>query len=132
MAGGAYILAWIALGGAAGSVGRYLIAHLVQSRSGSLFPLGTMTVNVLGCLAIGYLAVRFDGSSLPRHVRLGVLVGLLGGFTTFSTFSLETLQKLEQRQALSAALNIIGSVVLCLAGCWLGQKLARMTMTGMH
>jgi len=132
LAGGAYILVWIALGGAAGSVGRYLIAHLVQSRSGSLFPLGTMTVNVLGCLAIGYLAVRFDGSSLPRHVRLGVLVGLLGGFTTFSTFSLETLQKLEQRQALSAALNVVVTVVLCLAGCWLGQRLAQLTTTGIH
>ena len=132
MAGGAYILAWIALGGAIGSVGRYLVAYLVQSRSGSLFPLGTMTVNVLGCLAIGFLAVRFESSSLPRHIRLGVLVGVLGGFTTFSTFSLETLQKLEQRQALSAALNVILTVALCLAGCWLGQKLARMTMTGIH
>lgn len=90
-----------------------------------------MTVNVLGCLAIGYLSVRFDGSSLPRHVRLGVLVGMLGGFTTFSTFSLETLNQFEQRQPLPAILNVVLTVLLCLLGCWMGQRLARLTMTGL-
>lgn len=118
------------MGGAAGSVLRFLVAHWVQTRSGGLFPIGTMTVNVLGCLAIGFLSARFEASSLPRHIRLCVLVGALGGFTTFSTFSLETLQRLEQRQSWRAMLNVILTVTLCLIGCWIGQRLARLTLTG--
>lgn len=85
-----------------------------------------MSVNVLGCLAIGFLSVRFDQAAVSPHVRMGVLVGLLGGFTTFSTFSLETWGLLEDRQAGWAAINVVGTVLLCLAACWAGRRIGMM------
>ncbi len=118
-------LMWIGLGGAVGSVSRFAVASFVQRLSGWLFPVGTMCVNVLGCLLIGFLSVRFESALIKEQYRLAVLVGMLGGFTTFSTFSLETLQLIEQRQTLRAGLNIVCSIILCLASCWGGQQLAR-------
>lgn len=116
---------WIALGGAAGSAARYLLASGVQRLAGTLFPLGTMTVNVLGCLAIGFLLIRTESAVLAAHYRMAILVGFLGGFTTFSTFSAETLKLFEERTFLLAAGNVLITVVACLAACWLGQRLAR-------
>ena len=118
-------LLWVGLGGAVGSASRYALALLVQRTSGSLFPLGTLTVNVLGCLAIGFLSARFEAVMIAPRYRLALLVGALGGFTTFSTFSLETMQLFEARQALRAGVNIVGSVLLCLACCWIGQRIGR-------
>ena len=81
----------IALGGAAGSVLRYLLHGWLQRAAGIRFPLGTLAVNVLGCLLIGCLAALFLAhSQIREEYRLGLTVGVLGGFTTFSTFSLET------------------------------------------
>lgn len=116
-------LGCVALGGAAGSVLRYLLAGWVQKDSWSL-PVGTLTVNVLGCLAIGFLATKFEASTVHPRVRVGVLVGVLGGFTTFSTFSWETLRLLRDGQWGTAWLNIFGSLFLCLVGAWAGQSLA--------
>jgi CrcB protein len=116
---------WVALGGAAGSVARYLLARAVQSGVGGSFPYGTLTVNVAGCLAIGFLSIRLESSLLAAHHRLAILVGLLGGFTTFSTFSYETLTMLERRQWLHGLANVLTSVTVCLAACWLGQRIAR-------
>ena len=118
-------LLWVGLGGAVGSAGRYAVALFVQRTSGSLFPWGTMTVNVLGCLIIGFLSVRFEAVMIAPRYRLALLVGALGGFTTFSTFSLETMQLFEARQALRAGVNVVATVILCLACCWLGQRIGR-------
>jgi CrcB protein len=109
-------------------VARYLLAVSVQRWSGSLFPLGTLCVNVAGCLAIGFLATRAEASALPAHYRLGLLVGVLGGFTTFSSFSWETLQLFERRESLYAAGNVLLSVLVCLLACWAGQRLATSLM----
>ena len=84
-----------------------------------------MAVNVLGCVAIGYLAVRFDGSTLPRHVRMGVLVGLLGGFTTFSTFGYETLLYIQHAKHTLALVNIAANVGLGLFCAWAGVYVGR-------
>lgn len=117
-------LAWIGIGGAVGSVLRYLLAGWVQ-RDVVGFPLGTLAVNVLGCAVIGYLSESFLESSISPTYRTAILVGLLGGFTTFSAFSLETLKLGELRQYGLAIANVIGSLTLCLSAAWAGQRIAR-------
>jgi CrcB protein len=114
----------IGAGGAIGSVLRYLLAGAVQ-RSVLNFPIGTLVVNVTGCLAIGFLSERFDESNVDPVIRAAVLLGVLGGYTTFSSFSLETLKLADARQYDLAMLNVITSVVSCLLGVWAGQRLAK-------
>jgi len=115
---------FVGAGGAAGSIARYLLAGLAQ-RGATTFPIGTMTVNVIGCLLIGLLSERFADATVDPAYRTAILVGVLGGFTTFSTFSLETLKLVEDRQFLPALFNVLITVTLCLAGCWAGQRLAK-------
>lgn len=117
-------VAAVGMGGAIGSMLRYVLAGLVQ-RSIISFPLGTLSVNVLGCLAIGFLSERMTEAAIDPVYRVGVLVGVIGGFTTFSTFSLETLKLAEERQYTLAALNVAASVASCLAAAWAGQRLAK-------
>lgn len=105
----------IALGGAAGSVLRYLMVSAIGA------PLGTAAVNVLGSLAIGVLFVLLGREGW----QFFLLTGLLGGFTTFSAFSLDTLKLIEAGQPLQAAAYVLGSVVLSLIAVALGVALAR-------
>jgi CrcB protein len=114
---------FIAIGGSIGSVLRYALHTAVQRISGSQFPLGTLVVNVLGCLIIGFLAAAFSGQVQVREeVRLGLLVGLLGGFTTFSTFGIETFVLLDLGQLSLALLNIVLSCGLGILAVWLGFR----------
>src|SRR5882724_5552378 len=85
-------LLYIAIGGGIGSVLRYLLSSWSQRASGNgPFPLGTLVVNALGCLAMGVLAAFFTGPHRVREeLRLFLLVGMLGGFTTFSSYAWET------------------------------------------
>lgn len=117
---------WVGLGGAVGSMLRFALAAGAQRFFGAeKFPIGTMLVNVLGSMAIGFLTVRFEASSVSHVHRVAVLVGVLGGFTTFSSFSLNTIQLFYEREYALAVVNVVGSVLLCLAGCWLGFRIAR-------
>ena len=119
------LLFWIALGGGAGAVTRFLLSKGVQEATGSAFPLGTLLVNVLGCLAIGFLAERLALSVLIREEhRLGLLVGLLGGLTTFSSFSWETLGLFTHGHLTAGILNVVLTNVLCLLGVFVGWRLA--------
>lgn len=114
---------WVALGGALGSVARYACSTAAAGWLGAAFPWGTLLVNVTGSFAIGLLAalVAADGRPLlGSDARAFVLVGVLGGFTTFSSFSLETLALARTGAVGAAAFNVALSVVLCLAGAWLG------------
>jgi CrcB protein len=114
---------WIALGGALGSVARYACSTAAVRLVGAGFPWGTLFVNVAGSFTIGALAalVTADGRPLlGQDARAFVMIGVLGGFTTFSSFSLETLELARAGALGAAALNIIGSVALCLFGVWLG------------
>ena len=105
---------------------RYGLAGFVQLRAGDTFPWGTLSVNVAGCFAIGLLATAFEERSvLPPELRLAVLVGLLGGFTTFSTFGLETWRLLEDAEIARALANVTASVVVCLLAVVVGVRLAR-------
>lgn len=116
----------IAAGGAVGSVLRFWMSTWVHSFAGRSFPYGTLTVNVLGCLAMGFLFVLFlDRLSDNNVLRAGILIGVLGGFTTFSSFSIETFNLIEQGAWLKAVANMTGSLLLCVGATWLGVILGR-------
>ena len=116
----------IALGGAFGSVSRFLVAREMGRRLGDFLPYGTLAVNVLGSLALGWVATVFlERPEINSALRLGIAVGFLGAFTTFSTFSLESVQLLLNGAVWRAILNIAVNTVVCLGMCYLGIQLAR-------
>ena len=116
----------IAAGGAGGALLRYWVSTGVYAVLGRGFPYGTLAVNVLGSLLMGLLYALFlERMTVMPEVRAGLLVGLLGAFTTFSTFSMETLNLMEQASYVRAILNVFVSVVACIAAAWLGVMLAR-------
>ncbi len=115
----------VMVGGAFGSLLRYLLGGWGQSLTGGTFPLGTLLVNVLGCLAIGTLnLVLAERVPIPTEVRVGLTVGVLGGFTTFSSFGWETLALANDGQAFRAFLNVLLNVALGLLAVWCGYRLA--------
>lgn len=116
----------VAIGGALGSVLRYGLSSWVHNFMGRGFPYGTLVVNVLGCLAMGILFVLFvERTSENALWRAGLMVGVLGGFTTFSAFSIETFNLLEQGAMAKAMGNMAASLILCIGATWLGVVLAR-------
>ena len=120
----------VALAGAIGAVARYGL-HLWATRMwGERFPWGTLMVNVVGCLLLGFVVELVWRSSVTSlWLRVFVPVGLLGGFTTFSTFSYETLRHLEQGQWEIAGMNVAANVGLGLLATGLGFLAAR-TLVG--
>lgn len=122
----------IGLGGALGSMLRFGIGSFIDTsvqKGDSIFPWGTIIVNITGCFIIGFIATisaaegRLLLSSLTRQF---ILIGILGGYTTFSSFSFQTLTLAQDGQWWGAAANVLLSVVLCLVGVWLGAALAGM------
>ncbi len=112
----------VALGGAGGCMLRFLAVRLVMRLNPSVFPLGTMFVNILGSLLIGYVLAKFGSD---HSARAFIATGLLGGFTTFSAFSWDAMQMLERGAFGSAAIYIGGSVILSLIAVALGIELGR-------
>lgn len=106
------------LGAAIGAPLRYLTDRFVQSRNDSLFPLGTLSVNIAGCLVLGALAGA--GSLLPDAVYAVVGTGFCGGLTTYSTFGYETVRLVERRTYCYASMNVLVSVVAGLGAALLG------------
>lgn len=118
---------YIAAGGAAGAVLRYLVSTGVHQWLGRGFPYGTLVVNVSGSLVMGLLYILLiERTDAGVAWRAGLIIGLLGAFTTFSTFSIETLNLIESGEQMKAAFNILFSVSLCLLGCWTGIVLGRL------
>ena len=116
----------IAAGGAIGALLRFWLSTGVYALLGRGFPFGTLAVNVLGSLLMGYLyIVMIDRLALAAEWRAFALVGLLGAFTTFSTFSIETLVLIEQADYAKAFANVLLSVLACVAAAFLGMTLAR-------
>jgi CrcB protein len=116
----------IAVGGAFGSVMRYWVSTWTHARLGADFPWGTLTVNVIGSLLMGFLyTVLLERTALDPIWRAGLLVGVLGGFTTFSSFSIETLNLIAGGEHARALYNIALSITLCLSAAWVGVIGAR-------
>jgi CrcB protein len=126
--------AWIALGGALGSVARYWLAVWALPVSRSL-PWGTIGINVVGSFLIGFfgtLTLEGGRHPLPETARLFVMVGFCGGFTTFSSFSLQTLDLLRAGTWDRALANVALSVLLCLGGVAAGHAAAAQLNSGAH
>lgn len=116
----------IAAGGAMGALLRFWSANWVYALLGRGFPYGTLVVNVLGSLAMGFCyAWLVERSTLGVEWRALLMVGFLGAFTTFSTFSIETLNLIEGGAMLKALLNVMLSVVLCVMAAWFGLLVGR-------
>lgn len=118
-------------GGALGSLLRFVLASSIDTRTNSIFPWGTVTVNIIGCFVIGLFTalVLPVGGGDPRYlvsptVRTFVTIGILGGFTTFSSFSLQSLTLALAGEWAWAAANVLGSVILCLTATFVGIVLA--------
>lgn len=116
---------FVALGGAVGAVGRYALS-LIPVRMG--FPFITLITNILGAVAIGFIAGLLSArDNLSPNVSLFWKTGVCGGFTTFSTFSLEAWQLMEKGNYVLSVLYAALSVICCIAGVWVGRKLAGLT-----
>ncbi len=119
--------ALIGLGGAAGSILRAWLGTVMVGLTGPAFPWGTLLINVLGSLVIGFFGTMtaIDGRfSVPFDVRALVMVGICGGFTTFSSFSLQTLELVRDGRTVQALGYVALSVLLCLASVAAGTGLA--------
>ena len=124
---------WVAAGSALGGMARYWCSGFVAERAGEAFPWGTLIINILGSFVIGIFGglTGPDGRFLVSpEVRIFVMVGLCGGYTTFSSFSLQTLTLAQDGQWLEAGSNIVLSVVLCLLAVWLGVAAAGTALKG--
>ena len=114
----------VVAGGGFGSGLRYLVAGSLQKQMSSGFPLGTLTVNLVGCLLIGLLATWFSGAlEVREQVRVAILVGVLGGFTTFSSFGLETVSLVQRGQWGSAMLYVAVSNIVGFVAVWAGIRM---------
>lgn len=115
----------VGAGGFCGSIARALLSNFVQQTSGSSFPFGTLTVNVLGCLVIGALSQLGEAREIfSPETRAFLFVGILGGFTTYSSFGNETINLARSGLLLAAFGNIAAQLVLGLCAVWLGRVLA--------
>ena len=119
----------IGFGGFIGAIARYGLSGLAHRLTGSVFPVGTLLVNVLGCLVIGVLATLVaDKPMLSPNTRLFLMIGLLGSFTTFSTFGYETVELLHDSSMGAAMLNVCLNVVLGVVAVFGGQALVRLVI----
>ena len=117
---------FVGLGGALGSIARYLVSTWVQTAAKNInFPFGTLTVNLVGCFVIGFLAQLAEARGIfTSESRAFVFIGILGGFTTFSSFGNETLNLARGGEFWNALANIGQNVVIGLLAVWLGRTIA--------
>jgi CrcB protein len=121
----------IGLGGAIGTVLRYIVSGLDYKYSYGIFPISTLVVNLAGSFAIGFLWGIFEAVAISPQVRMFVFIGILGGFTTFSTFALENFNLLRDSEHHVALLNILVSNVCGIFLVFAGYALARMFLNFM-
>jgi CrcB protein len=120
-------LVLIGVGGALGSVARYVVDGWVLDRVGTTFPAGTLTVNVTGAFVLGLLAaLTIDRAILPADIRGPVMIGFLGAYTTFSTLMLESWRLVEGGEVVAGATNLVGSVALGMVAVVAGLTIGRL------
>ena len=115
---------WVGVGGFIGSVVRYAVSVGLGSAPSDRFPWATFAVNCLGCLLIGLIVGASSKASVSEPVRLVLVTGILGRFTTFSAFGLESFTLLRRGDTSIALLYILGSVLVGIAAVWLGLRFA--------
>ncbi len=116
----------LAMAGALGTVSRHAVSTWTRGWLGERFPWGTLAVNVLGCLLLGFImSAAVSTEVLPKSMRMPVTVGFFGAFTTMSTFGYETMRYMEASNWWPAMLNVGANLVLCLAATWLGLYAGR-------
>jgi CrcB protein len=116
----------IAIGGALGAVSRFVVDGLVASRMGGAFPWGTLVVNLTGSFVLGLLfALTAERHILPVELRLPVMVGFIGAYTTFSTYMLDSWHLIETGAYVAALANLGGSVALGLVAVFAGLSVGR-------
>lgn len=122
------VLLAVALGGAFGSAARYGVDRYIERRTFSIFPWSTFTINATGCLLIGVvIGSLVDRHHAPAWVRAGLVMGVLGGYTTFSTFAQEGLGLVEDGRSGVAVAYMLGSLVIGLLAVYAGTTLGRLT-----
>jgi CrcB protein len=119
----------IAVGGALGAVLRFVLSGMAYNVLGQEFPWGTLVVNLIGCFVIGFLSQLFESMTISANVRVLVLVGGLGAFTTFSTYALENMNLLRDGQISLALVNIAVSTVVGILFVFLGVVIAEYLTT---
>ena len=118
-------IALLVVFGALGTLARYAMQGIVQRFAGAEFPMGTLTVNLLGCLLLGGVAeYGLTHLTIPPEWRIGITVGFFGAFTTFSTFTWETLRLAEDGEWLRASAYVAASVIGGLVCVMIGTKVA--------
>lgn len=118
---------WVAIGGAIGSVARYLVSTWAAARFGAEFPYGTLIVNITGCFIIGaFMTMATERLSISPYWRLFITVGFVGGMTTFSSFSYETIHLLQEAEMLRACYNVGLNILVGFSATWLGVGVARL------
>ncbi len=116
---------FLIVGGSFGTLARFTVVKAVQSRLPTLFPWGTMIVNLSGSFIIGFLFILFEESFISRDFRALMMIGFLGAYTTFSTFSLETLNLMRDGEMTAAAGNILLTNFLGITCAFLGLLAGR-------
>lgn len=114
----------VIIGAVVGAPARYLTDRAVQRRHDTVFPWGTFTVNVIGCLILGLVTGAVAAGAASSHVQLLLGTGLCGALTTYSTFSYETLRLAEDGARFFAVANVLGSVAAGLGAVLTGTALA--------
>ncbi len=115
----------VAIGGAIGAAGRYLIGGWVQSIAGSGFPAGTFFVNATGSLVIGLILGLAERGSISGQARLLLAVGVMGGYTTFSSFSYDNFGLLQSGEIARLLLNMAGQLAIGLFAAYVGVVISR-------
>ena len=116
----------VAVGGSLGAVSRYWVSTTTYQWLGQNFPYGTLGVNLLGSLAMGFLSVLLvHRLQVSDEIRIGLLAGFLGSFTTFSTFAMDTLHLAANDAVIKAIVYTLVSVILCILGAWAGLAAAK-------